>query len=668
MTKTTYQILLASLIAWNASFIYAATADERKQAFPLTDGNKVRAMILTGPDANRVEQTAIAKLVAGIKRDSGITLPITRQVALPENNYVIIGTTKSNPELARLAKVHNLPLGNLGDQDFVLRTLHEGGKYGTNYLLIAGGGPRGVLYGTQEALDQVITASPNNDFYVTKCDIKRFPALSVRGTYCLTCWRGSTQYPRTGWEDAIDSMADAGMNRVMFWMDGLFRSKRHPGAFLNKPEQQYHKTPITHDDINKLIDYAHDRGMDFYFASGVFGWFTAGQYIAKQFPEVVTHEGTGVCPSSPVAQRVTLEYLSEMIEVYPQANGYMLEIRDELGECMCATCRKPLDERGSRQYGQSELDFLEKLTATVWAGHPKTKFTWLIGYPPHKEDVLYYQRIREMGRDPRMEWLEVRNSWTLPSPDGGRKPLREFSDRVYHWGQYYRFSLEGIQGHARRTRDEGLDGFLPAYEPGFNSNSVYSPSSPEPFPVRQIPFCMTQFYYHTFTWEPDLPRNETITRAHQKFFTAEVPRRMAEDLFFIKDFMATHLKAIHHYIGVGLGPKGCGLLCTADDIWTADRPGGVERKIKLFKGVADDIRRFIDMIDGTGQMARIVRIEKQIADLRPHASRRSIASFDIMQRAIDIMRAKAQNCDDYIKEAKPALKKIEGYLKELEAK
>jgi len=39
-----------------------------------------------------------------------------------------------------------------------------------------------------------------------------------------------------------------------------------------------------------------------------------------------------------------------------------------------------------------------------------------------------------------------------------------------------------------------------------------------------------------------------------------------------------------------------------------------------------------------------------------------------MQRAIDIMRAKAQNCDDYIKEAKPALNKIEGYLKELEAK
>ena len=55
------------------------------------------------------------------------------------------------------------------------------------------------------------------------------PALSARGTYCLTCWGGTPRYDRAGWEAAIDSMADAGMNRVMFWMDGLFRSAAPPG-------------------------------------------------------------------------------------------------------------------------------------------------------------------------------------------------------------------------------------------------------------------------------------------------------------------------------------------------------------------------------------------------------------------------------------------------------
>ena len=54
-----------------------------------------------------------------------------------------------------------------------------------------------------------------------------------------------------------------------------------------------------------------------------------------------------------------------MFEVFPEANGYMLEIRDEIGDCLCDVCQKPLDEGGSKQFGQSELDLLEKLSGRV---------------------------------------------------------------------------------------------------------------------------------------------------------------------------------------------------------------------------------------------------------------------------------------------------------------
>jgi hypothetical protein len=357
-----------------------------------------------------------------------------------------------------------------------------------------------------------------------------------------------------------------------------------------------------------------------------------------------------------------------MIDVFPQADGYMLEIRDELGECKCEKCAKPLDDRGSRQYGQSELDFLEKLTTAVWAKHPKTKFIWLIGYTPHKEDALYYERIREIGKDPRMEWLEVRNNWKLPSKDGGYKPLTYFSDRIYHWDQYYRFGAGGIQGHSKRTVEEGLNGFLPAYEPGFRSYSVYKTGSPEPFPVHLIPYCLTQFYYRVYTWEPNLSREDMVQRGYRKYFTAEVPLLMVKDFFFLKDFMYTHLTAMTHDIGTGLGPRGCGMLCTVDDIWTVNRTGGIERKIRLMEQVADDIRRFGNMVEGKGQMARVLRIERQIAELRHKASRRSTATLDIMQRAIDDMRAEFEKWDDYKEEYKPALAKAEKYLKELRDK
>ena len=62
---------------------------------------------------------------------------------------------------------------------------------------------------------------------------------------------------------------------------------------------------------------------------------------------------------------------------------------------------------------------------------------WLIGYGNHKDDAMYYDRIRRMGRDPRLEWLELRGSWTLPSAGDERKPLTSFSDRVYKWGGGY---------------------------------------------------------------------------------------------------------------------------------------------------------------------------------------------------------------------------------------
>jgi len=656
------KLLLVMLVFYSAALTDASTGDDRKPAFHLIQNGKPVAGLVVGEKLNRVEQTAVDKFFAGLDRDAGTSLPIIHKMQGQTKGHVVIGIAGSNPVLDRIAKVHQLPLQELGEQDFLLRTLTDDDK---QILLIAGGGPRGVLYGVREAIDQVITGTPDNDVYVTECDLKRSPAIGVRGTYCLNCWGGSPQYPLSGWEEAFDAMADAGMNRVMFWMDGLFRSQRHPDAFLGKPEQRYYQTPLTHENIHKLIDYAHDRGMDFYFASGVFGWFTAGEYIAKQFPDAKAHEASGLCPSSPTAQRVTLEYLSEMIDVFPEADGYMLEIRDELGECKCETCRKPLDDRGSRQFGQSELDFLDKLKSAVWKKHPKTKFIWLIGYKPHEEDVLYYDRIRKMAGDPRLEWLDVRNSWTLPVKGGGRKPLREFSDRMYHWDQYYRFSMEQIQGHARRTVEEGLNGFLPAYEPGFANYSIYSPASIEPFPVRLIPFCMTQFWYHTFTWEPNLPRREVVTRAHQKFFTAEVPRHMVEDMFFLKNFMAINMRVLTHMVGAGLGPRGCGLLCTVEDIWKVDRKGGIERKKKLFKWVGDDIRRFKDMVEGKGDMARLLKAKQLIAELRPRASRRSLATFDVIQRAIDDIQACIDQLDDYKEEYQLALEKIEKYLKEL---
>jgi hypothetical protein len=267
-----------------------------------------------------------------------------------------------------------------------------------------------------------------------------------------------------------------------------------------------------------------------------------------------------------------------------------------------------------------------------------------------------------------MEWLEVRMSWTLPTPNGERKALREFSDRVYHWDQYYNHGPRKMQDLVRRTVDEGLDGYLPAYEPGFANASIYDKDSAEPFPVHLIPFCLTQFYYREFTWRPRITQDALLDRAHRKFFTAEVPRQLADDLLFMRQFVSEHDTVLLRRIGAGLGPDGSGLLDTVEDIWTVDRKGGDETKKWLFESVAADIRRFRSLVNKTGDMARFEAISERVARYRPSGSQRSRSSLGLIQRAIDDIRAELAKCGEYEAEADEALQRIDRYLENLKAR
>jgi hypothetical protein len=124
---------------------------------------------------------------------------------------------------------------------------------------------------------------------------------------------------------------------------------------------------------------------------------------------------------------------------------------------------------------------------------------------------------------------------------------------------------------------------------------------------------------------------------------------------------------MNHQIGAGLGPDGSGLLATVEDIWTVPRKGGDERKMRLLEGIGADIRRLRSATQGR-DAARLAEMESRMAALRPTASGRSRASFDIMQRAIDDIRKQLTVCDDYLKEADEAEKRVNRYVTKLDAR
>jgi len=622
----------------------------------LVKNGKAQAIIVASPVPHSPESIAVSKFTATIERISQAKIYTKKKPDKGTGAIVFIGTAKSNPALAKVAKKLKLPLENIAPEGFLIRTAKIGKR---PCLIITAKDARGILYGVQEALNQIITSTPDNHIIAVQTDITRAPALAIRGTYCLTCWPPATKYSSQAWQQAIDSMASAGMNRVMFWTDGLFRSKRYPDAFLDKGH--YAGAKLTHDDINYLIEYTHERGMECLLGTGVFGWFTAIDFAQKN-KDAADSAGEILCPSSQKAQQFTLDYISEMLDVFPKADGYMLEIRDEYGDCFCHKCQRPLDEFGSKQFGQRELDLLEKLTASVWTRHPKAKFVWLMGYDNHSNDPLYYKRLSKISKDTRIEWLNVRGASVLPGADGSPKPLKYFSSRINNWNPYYSLVPKAIQKASQISVEQGLCGYLPAYEPGFNSRSVYGNNwqiENSRFPVERLPFMLTQVLYRQYTWAPYITEEMLKERIHRQFFGPELEIKWVDDLFFLQKFNQDHYAE--------LTCKSAGFIDTDSlanaieqitsnsyDIWATKEP------LKL---LAERIRALQILGKGQGDMARIRQIKDRLATDRPLASRRSAESLDIIAQAISDIEKALEDRKDDIAQADQLLTRIDLLIK-----
>ena len=361
---------------------------------------------------------------------------------------------------------------------------------------------------------------------------RRDPPIRLRGTYNLVCWGLAPRYTRGDWEKVIDAMAEDGMNFIYFWLSGIFRSKVFPESFI------YPETPLTHDDIRQLIRYAHSHGVDFYLGTGVFAWFGIDE-IAKYHAEFRELGLPHMSRTNPASRQAMKNYLHELYDEFPEAKGMWLEIADE-GDYACKDpfCQQPVDAFGSKQAGQVTPVFLKEFSAELWKKHPQAKLVWGLGYPEaHKWDVKYYEELRKNFRDPRFHFMEVRQNWELQDHEGVLKPLRQLSDNALHWDQYYRLSLREIGEHARRIYEDGLAGYAVAFEPGFNSHSVFGRSIP--FPVDAIPYRLTRFAYREFTFDPTLSWPNFRKRLINHFFGEGADPELADLALTLFEFMRT---------------------------------------------------------------------------------------------------------------------------------
>lgn len=444
--------------------------------------------------------------------------------------------------------------------------------------------------------------------------------FKIRGNYTLACWGEVFKYSADDWKTIIDAMADDEKNVIYFWLSGLFRSKKYPESFF------YPQTRLTDDDVREIIDYCHEKGVKFYLGYGVFAWFGIDK-VAEAHPETVAKETGGMCPSNELARKINKEYGMEMLERYPKADGFFLEMRDEYGPCFCDTCQALVDEYGSKHYGQIELQWLREFTSEVWKIRPDAEFSVTIGYREkgsHTNDPMYYEGIKAM-EDPRIFWLAVRDNYELPGEGGKNYPLNHFSKQMLHWMQYYSMTPEEIGAWIPKAHKAGAVGACPAFEPGFNSYSYYSYDVP--FPVNVIPYRITRFAFQQFCKNPEMSFEDFQSVALGTFFDPGTDPAYVDYLLYLSELVQTACgsKSVRLSRAWKAGwyreyvQKAADGECLSEDEWAT-----MAKAIEFYRQLE------------AAHSERLDQIEEKVASLEKSGKNASTAA--LMQKAIDDTR------------------------------
>ena len=415
----------------------------------------------------------------------------------------------------------------VGDEGFACIPQTAKGK---PRLLVLANTSKGVLNGAYYVRDFLIDGMQDN-LNLKLAEVLRAPQMGARGTYALSMYGVTPRYTVEDWKPVMRSFARDGMNRVYFWVSGMFPSKKFPQTFDRDSSQRTKIREIA--EIRALIEEAHAQGLKFYLGSGTFAWSTA-HYLGEGVPDSAAVGAGGLNPSNAEVRRRHLEYFMEMVDALPEADGLFLEVRDEHGECQCPACQIKLDEYGSKMYGEALISFFQQLADQVWRKHPKMRFCVNVGYKEHEKDVNYYEQIGRM-RDERFEWLDCRWAWQFPGPGGENLPASYFTRKAIHWGPFYSRSLKEMIEMTTKASREGYYGYCPAFEPGFATADFFGQEVP--YPTDRLPYALTGFAYRELTWEPAEAAKGLEQRVQQRFFGSEAPEGMGKAVMELRDMV-----------------------------------------------------------------------------------------------------------------------------------
>ena len=506
----------------------------------LAQPGDARCLVVTPAQPAPLVRRGATELSRIISRDSGVQVQPSEWSARPhsvrpQKTIILLGTPQTSPLIAQFAKGPSGGLGDLpllGTDGYVLQTLTH---HGQRYLVIAGNSPRAVYYGAVYASEQVVLPDPSGSgaVVVAPTSLSRTPAMRQRAPYLLNLAGRGPEFELEDWKVVLDGLAREAHNRVYFWWQSLYKPRDFPDR--RQLDGGIERIAMTNDDVNSLARYAHTLGMEFLIGGDAFGRSSAASFV-QDHPETKAVNAVGMCPSHPTAQDLQLRFSLEMLEIVHEADGVWFAPRDEHGECHCDVCQRPVDQYGSKQYGQSEMTFLKNFCKALWPRRPRAQVAWLVElHKPskmHSADPAYFSRLREID-DPRLHWILGSGAWQLPGPRGSYLPAAYFSRNNIRRSKTYAASLETIRKDILLAAQRGFRGYATAFEPGFGVD--YHGLS-IPYPTDKLPYELTSYAFREFCWDPAQTMSQFRMRMRNRYCGPTGSLQLVDDLIFLRAF------------------------------------------------------------------------------------------------------------------------------------
>lgn len=299
----------------------------------LVSNGKSDFKIFISKNAAKPEQYAAMELQKYLQKISGCLLPIVNENKT-DDKMIYVGFQNAPHSLT-----HDLKPAAFGKEEYIIRS------DGKN-LLIAGGAPRGTLYGVLGYLGdhlgcrwytrEVVKIPEQKSIALGKIEDRQKPVMEAR---------------QISYREAYD---------VNWSLHNRINSNLMPDS-LGSGNIAY---PFVHTFYALVSPQKYGKTHPEYFSE------VDGKRLIKE-----TNTGGQLCLTNPEVVKIATATVFEWIKTHPEASVYTVDQNDGDGHCECTNCKKIDDQEGS--YSGTLIHFVNQIADSVAKVYPEVKLQTL---------------------------------------------------------------------------------------------------------------------------------------------------------------------------------------------------------------------------------------------------------------------------------------------------